>query len=401
MYLRRADGPHVYSLDGRRYIDFFMGHGACTLGHNRPEIVAALRSVTEIGVFAEFDHPLTVELAKKITTHIPCAERVRYVNSGSEGTLLAMRLARGYTGRTKIVRIDGHFHGVHDYALANNLVGKIDRENPGDRVSKIGHLSAGIPEFVRDTLYIIPWKRPEVFEKLAREHGHEIAGIILNPIDYNNGCIGSSSEYLQAIRRICDEHGIVFILDEVLSGFRTGISCGQGYYGVTPDLCLLAKALTNGIPLAAIAGKEKILAKIMDPVDPVVAGGTFSGNLLGCAAGVAAMGIMEQPGFFDAWLKRAGAFTDLVQQYFDADGFPAVVQRVGCNFFIYIGTRQPITNYSDYSRLNQPLAQAFYRKCIEKGVYFHTDFTVSAMHDEETLTNAAGILREAARQVQG
>jgi glutamate-1-semialdehyde 2,1-aminomutase len=113
------------------------------------------------------------------------------------------------------------------------------------------------------------------------------------------------------------------------------------------------------------------------------------------------MGIMEQPGFFDAWLKRAGAFTDLVQQYFDADGFPAVVQRVGCNFFIYIGTRQPITNYSDYSRLNQPLAQAFYRKCIEKGVYFHTDFTVSAMHDEETLTNAAGILREAARQVQG
>lgn len=401
LYLSRADGPYTYTVDGRQFIDFFMGHGACTLGHNRPEIRAALEEVLQGGFFAEYDHPFPVELAKKIVEHIPCAERVRYVNSGSEATLLAMRLARGYTGRPKIVRIDGHFHGVHDYALANNLAGKIDRDNPGDRPSKIGPLSAGIPEAVRDTFYLIPWKHPEVFEKLAREKEGEIAGIILNPIDYNNGCIGSSTGYLQAIREICDRHGIVFILDEVLSGFRTGIDCAQGYYGVTPDLCLLAKALTNGVPLAAIAGKQEIMMKIMDPGDPVIAGGTFSGNLLGCAAGLTALGVMETPGLFEEWRARSSSFFEGLQASFDQIGFPASVQYIGCSFYIYVGTRQPIEEYRDFSRLNPALAKAFFSKCIQKGVYFHTDFTVSHSHDEATLARATELLLAAAQEVMG
>lgn len=400
LYLSRADGPYIYDVDGRQFIDFFMGHGACTLGHNRPEIRAALYQVIDGGFFAEFDHPLTVELAKKIVEHIPCAELVRYVNSGTEATLLAMRLARGYTGRPKIVRIDGHFHGVHDYALANNLASKIDRSNPGNIISEIGPLTAGIPEAVRDTFYLIPWKRPEVFEKLAREKGYEIAGIIMNPIDYNNGCIGSSTEYLQAVREICDRYGIVFILDEVLSGFRTGIACAQGYYGVTPDLCLLAKALTNGVPLAAIAGKEEIMSKIMDPQDPVIAGGTFSGNLLGCAAGLAAVGVMETPGLFERWHARTATFLDNLQASFDEIGFPARIQSLGCSFFIYAGTCEPIREYPDFARLNPALATALFSRCIEKGVYFHTDFTVSEKHDEATLAQAADIILAAAREAR-
>lgn len=400
MYGSRADGPHIYDLDGREYIDFFMGHGACTLGHNRPEIKAALGEVLDWGFFAEFDHPSTVELAKKIVQHIPCAEQVRYVNSGSEGTLLAMRLVRGYTGRIKIVRMDGHFHGGHDYALANNLVAKIDRDNPGDRVSKIGRLTAGIPEVIRETLYIIPWNRPEVFEKLARDKGHEIAAILMNPIDYNNGCITTSREYLQAIRDICDQYGIVLIFDEILSGFRTGISCAQGYYGVTPDVCLLGKALTNGIPLGAIAGKKEIMGKIMDPEDPVVAGGTFSGNLLGCAAGLAALGIMEAPGFFEEWLTRATDFFENLQAVLDEEGFPARVQHLGCSFYIYVGTREPILDYHDFDKLDPRLAKIFFNKCIRNGVYFHTDFTVSAKHDEDTLAKALDLIRKSARQAQ-
>lgn len=398
MYVRRADGPFIYDLEGRVYTDFFMGHGACPLGHNRPEIREAMAEVLEGGIFAEFDHRLTLELARKITQHIPCAERVRYVNSGSEGTLLALRLARGFTGRSRIVRIDGHFHGGHDYVLGNNLASKIDRENPGDRVSRIGHLSAGIPDVIRETLHVIPWNRPEVFEKLAVEKGHEIAGIIMNPIDYNNGCIGSSPEYLRAIRETCDRHGIVLIFDEILSGFRTGIACAQGYYGVTPDLCLLGKALSNGVPLAAIAGKERIMMKIMDPVDPVVAGGTFSGNLPGCAAGVAAMTIMERPGFFEEWLGRVGRFMTALQEVLDDEGFPARVQSLGCNFFIYAGTREPIREYRDFERLDAGLAAVFFRKCIEKGLYFHTDFTVSALHSEEVLDDALGKIKVAARE---
>ena len=220
----------------------------------------------------------------------------------------------------------------------------------------------------------------------------------MNPIDYNNGCLGTSTEYLQAIRTICDRHGIVLIFDEILSGFRTGISGGQGYYGVTPDLCLLGKALTNGVPLAAIAGKAEIMQKIMDPVDPVIAGGTFSGNLLGCAAGLAAMQIMEAPGFYEEWLNRVDGFLAGLQADFDEIGFPARVQHLGCNFFIYVGTREPIRNYRDFDQLDPDLARRFFRKCIEKGLYFHTDFTISAQHDAETLAKSAALIRSAAEE---
>lgn len=400
MYLSRADGPFIYDLDGKEYIDIFMGHGANTLGHNRPEIREAILRVTELGFYAEYDHPLAIELAKKIVEHIPCAERIRYVNSGSEGTLLALRLARGYTGRDKVVRIDGHFHGGHDYALPNNLVAFIDKDNPGDRLSKISSLTAGVPEVIRDTLYVIPWNNAEVFENLAREKGHEIAAIMMNPVDYNNGCIGTSTEYLQAVRDICDQYGIVFILDEILSGFRTGISCAQGYYGVTPDVCTLGKALTNGIPLGAIAGKKEIMDKIMDPVDPVVAGGTFSGNLLGCAAGVTALGIMEQPGFFESWLNRVDTFIATIQNMFDETGLPAIVQNIGCTFGIYVGTREPVLTHKDIYKRDLDLTKKFFSKCIEKGAYFHTDFTVSAMHDEEVLERTAQLMGEAAHEVK-
>jgi len=401
MYLSKADGPYIYSLDGQKYLDFFMGHGACTLGHNRPEIRDAMQKVFDIGFFAEFDHPLTGHLAEKIIQHIPCAERVRFVNSGSEATLLSLRLARGYTNRQKIVRIDGHFHGGHDYALPNNLAAFVDLDNPGDRLSKITNLSAGVPEVIRQSLYIIPWNNAEVFEKLAREKGHEIAAIIMNPIDFNNGCLTTSAEYLQAIRDICDHYGIVFIIDEILAGFRTGISCAQGYYGVTPDLCLLGKALTNGVPLAAIAGKEKIMLKIMDPVDPVIAGGTFSGNLMGCAAGLAAIKIMEQPGFFKSWLKRVDSFLEQIQMIFDEESFPAIVQHLGCTFGIYVGTREPVRTYRDIAEKTNPvLRTAFFTKCIEKGLYYHTDFTVSELHDEDTLALAAKLMREAARETK-
>ena len=366
IYLSRANGPYIYDLDGREYIDFFMGHGACTLGHNRSEIAEAIHSVTDLGFYAEFDHPVTEQLAEKICSHFPCAEQVRYVNSGSEGTLLALRLARGYTKRDKIVRIDGHFHGVHDYVLGNNLAALTDRENPGNRLSQIGYLTAGIPAAIRETLYLIPWNNAEIFDQLARQNGHEIAAIMMNPIDYNNGCIGTTTEYLQAIREICNQHGILLIFDEILSGFRTGISGAQGYYGVTPDLCLLGKALTNGVPLAVIAGKAEIMQKIMDPVDPVIAGGTFSGNLLGCAAGLAAMQIMEMPRFFGSWFTRVDTFLGRMQADFDQIGFPARVQYIGCNFFIYVGTRNAIQSYRDFNQLDLALSHRFFRSCIKQ-----------------------------------
>ncbi len=397
LYVRRAEGPFIYDTDGRRFIDFFMGHGACPLGHNRPEVVDAVREALGLGLFAEHDSYLTARLAQKIVEHVPCAEKVRYTNSGSEATLLCLRLARGLTGRDRIVRVDGHFHGVHDYVLGNNLAGQIDTENPGDRPSRIGHLTAGIPQAIRDTLYTIPWNNAEVFARLASEKGHEIAAILMNPIDYNNGCITTTTEYLTAIRDICHQHGIVLIFDEILSGFRTGLRCAQGYYGVTPDLCALGKALTNGFPLAAVAGKEFIMQKIMHPEDPVIAGGTFSGNLPGCAAGLAAVRIMEEPGFFKAWLGRAERFFRALSDLLNQAGIPASVQWLGPGFGIYFGITEPVTDYRQFSKLDYQMTKRFFLRCIEEGLYFHTDFTVSTQHTEPVLDEALSVVAKVVR----
>jgi glutamate-1-semialdehyde 2,1-aminomutase len=397
LYVDHAEGPYIFEVNGRRIIDFFMGHGACVLGHNRPEVVGAIREALESGLFAQHDSYLTASLAAKIVEHVPCAEQVRYTNSGTEATLLCLRLARGYTGRDKIVRIDGHFHGVHDYVLSNNYAHKIDPENAGDRPSRIGALTAGIPQAIRDTMYAVPWNNAGVFADLAKEKGHEIAAIIMNPIDYNNGCVTTSTEYLAAIRGICNRHGILLIFDEILSGFRTGITCAQGYYGVTPDLCSLGKALTNGFPLAAVAGKRAILQKIMDPGDPVIAGGTFSGNLLGCAAGLAAMGIMEEPGFFPEWLGRAEKFFLALRDLLSRAGIPARVQWLGPTFCIYFGVTEPITDYRQFPKLDRKMTSRFFVRCIEEGLYFHTDFTVSARHTEGVLDEALSILEKVAK----
>ncbi len=397
LYVQRAEGPYLYDVQGRRFIDFFMGHGACPLGHNRPEVMQAVRDALEFGMFAEHDSYLTAQLAAKIVEHVPCAELVRYANSGTEAILLCLRLARGYTHRDKIVRIDGHFHGGQDYVLSNNLAHKIDAENRGDRISRIGPLTAGIPQAIRDTLYVLPWNNAQVFARLAEEKGDEIAAILMNPIDYNNGCITTSTEYLAAIREICNQHGILLIFDEILSGFRTGITCAQGYYGVTPDLCALAKALTNGFPLAAVAGKASIMRKIMDPEDPVIAGGTFCGNLPGCAAGLAAIAIMEGPGFFQEWLERAEKFFRALKGLLETAGIPASVQWLGPGFCIYFGVPERITNYRQFSGLDQGMTNRFFTRCIAEGLYFHTDFTVSAQHTDGVLCEALSIMEKVIR----
>ncbi|RLC36209.1 MAG: aspartate aminotransferase family protein, partial [Candidatus Nealsonbacteria bacterium] len=292
MYAEKADGARFVDLSGKEYIDFFMCHGTVLLGHNHPEVKQALIYALEKGFFAGIDSPETIAFAEKVCRVVPAAEEIRFVNSGSEGTLLALRLARGYTGKDKIIRIDGHFHGVHDYLLANNLVSKVDYKNDGNRASRTIGRTAGIPDIVDQVVIPIPWNNIEIMERILKEQGDEIGGIIMNVIDYNNGCFLTTSKYLQQVRTLADKYNVVLIFDEILSGFKTGVSCGQGYYGVTPDICTLGKALTNDVPMGIVVGKKEIMSKIMDPVNPVIAGGTFSGNQLGIAAGNAVMDIL-------------------------------------------------------------------------------------------------------------
>lgn len=385
MYLSKADGPYIYDITGKKYIDYFMGHGAVLLGHNRSEIKNAIIKVLQNGYTAEFDNLMTIELAKQITEIIPCAERVRFTNSGSEATQLAMRLARGYTKREKIIRIDGHFHGVYDYVLFNNLAGLIDVNNFGDKESVSNLFSSGIPESVIKTQIIIPWNNVEIIEKVVKKQGNKIAAIMMNPIDYNNGCITTSKEYLSSILKIAHQYNILVIFDEILSGFRTGLSCAQGYYDVTPDLCTIGKALSNGVPLAAIVGKQEVMAKFLDNDLPVVHGGTFSGSLLGVSAALASLEIMSQPEFYPNLFDNAEYFFQNLQKIFDDKRIPAIVQFLGSNFFIYFGTREPVADYRQFQHLDFGMAKKFITSCIEQGIYFHTDFTVSAAHTRDVI----------------
>lgn len=401
MYPSKADGAYLYDITGKRYIDYFMGHGAILLGHNRSEIRQAITEQLNQGFVAEFDTPLTIELARRITEIIPCAERVRFTNSGSEATLLALRLARGFTGREKIIRMDGHFHGVHDYLLSNNLATLVDSENPGDRPSQIKPSSAGIPKTVMsETVVVIPWNNIEVLEKVVKKDGQQIAGIIMNPIDYNNGCITTTKGYLEKVNEIAHKQGIVVIYDEILAGFRTGVSCAQGYYGVTPDLCTLGKALSNGVPLSALVGKEEIMSKITDHNLPVVDGGTYSGNLIGAAAAIASLDIMMKPDFYPRLFAVTNLLCTKMQELFDRERILVRVQHLGSNFYIYFGITEPVIDYRQLGKVDYELAKRFFRGCIEEGIYFHTDFTVSAAHKEADVEETIDKMKAVVRRIK-
>lgn len=379
MYLSKAEDAYLYDVAGKKYIDYFMGHGAVLLGHKRPEIEKAIFDLFESGFFAEFDSNINIELAKMITEIIPCAELVTFTNSGSESTQLAMRLARGYTKKDKIVRIDGHFHGINDYVLSNNLYKYIEHNNPGDRTSKWIPFSNGIPAAIAQTMIIMPWNNIELFTEIVNREGKDIAGIIMDPIDYGNGCMTTTKEYLAEVNKIAHENGIIVIYDEILSGFRTGITCAQGYYGITPDICTLGKAITNGIPLGVVAGKRDIMCKLLDPL-PVIHGGTFSGNRFGVAAGIASLNILKQENFYKDLFKVADYLFINLQKLFNDRGIVAKVQNLGSGWFIYFGVEEPVTSLHQFKKIDWDLTNKFIVNCIDEGLYFHTDFTVSAAH---------------------
>ena len=291
LYVDRGEGPYLYEVDGKRYIDFNMSNGAALLGHDHPAVKQAVLHGVERGIITAAETPFHERLAARMVEIIPAAERVRFSSVGSEVTLVALRIARHATGRTKYLKFDGHFHGLSEPWLYR-------RADPLDDASAVVPSSGGVPASGADDVVMVPWNNVEAFERAISAHGEELAAVFCEPIHYNAGCIPPEPGFLELLRARCSEHGIVFIMDEVLSGFRTHLGGVQAQSGVTPDLTTHAKALANGLPLASVSGREDLMLTLA-PTGPVAHSGTYSGHLLSVLAALATLEELSQPGIYD------------------------------------------------------------------------------------------------------
>ncbi len=263
LYLARGKGSRFWDVDGKEYIDFFTGSGANFLGHDHPAIRAAILQALDVGVICNGETEYHSRLADMVSEAVPCAETIRFANSGTEATMGAIRIARGYARKPKILKFEGHFHGMHDYLWYNCSAG-VGERRPDGTVAPLPD-SDGMPEAMGDLVVVVPFNDPDAFCRAIAAHKDALAAVILEPISYNQGCIPASPEFLRLVRETCTREGIVLIFDEVLSGFRMCRGGAQQYYGVTPDLCTLAKALGGGVPIAAVCGTREVMS-VLNPV---------------------------------------------------------------------------------------------------------------------------------------
>jgi glutamate-1-semialdehyde 2,1-aminomutase len=294
--------------------------------------------------------------------------------------------------------VDGHFNGGSDYAMMNSLVAYTDADNLGGRASRSIPASGGIPRAVADTVIAIPWNDLPALEATLAAHPDQVAAVIMVPIDFNNGCLTPVEGYLAAVSDLAHEAGALLLFDEVLSGFKTGLGGAQALYGVTPDVTMLSKALSSGVPLSAVVGRRQIMETLRKPVPAgAIQGGTFAGSVLGLAAAGATLGLLSDPDFYPTLLPRAERFYRELQGIFDRSPIPAHVGWAGCMFAIYVGTREPVTTYAALRALNQELRRSFFRRVIDAGVYFHTDFSVSSAHSDAVLSDVLERIEGVAR----
>jgi glutamate-1-semialdehyde 2,1-aminomutase len=403
LFLKRAEGSRIFDLDGNEYIDFNLSHGATFLGHGNPAVRKAIHEALDYGILSGYETEQTLALAKTITEIIPCAEMVRLANSGTEGTMLTLRLARAYTGKRKMLKFWGHFHGLHDYVMYN-AHSPLTPQAPGHLVP-LQRESDGIPQEIDDLVLVIPWQDEAALESVVKQQHDQIAAIIMEPINYNSGCIVADKAYMEFVRRIATQYNIVLIYDEVLSAFRTGVSCAQGYYGVTPDLCVISKAIANGVPIAVVTGKKDILS-LATPIGDVTHSGTYCGNLISVMAARACLAEITREGFYDHIYAVAEHLYSGMSELFSRAEIPARVQGLGARFGIFFGFTEEVRHFSDTLNHDGAMAAEFMRACARRGVYFHSygklaggHHGISSAHTIQDIDEALNRIESALKEI--
>ena len=369
-FISRGDGAKVYDLEGRDYVDLCTSHGASFLGHNNPGIKAAIGRALDMGIVCSAETEYQTRLAKKIVEMIPSAEWVRFATSGTEATMYAIRTARAYTGKEKIVKFEGHFHGIHDYATWS-FAPPLDQAGPVEAPTPYVQ-TAGVPAAIRDLVIPLPFNNLPVLEKTLKARKDEIAAVILEPVCYNCGCLKPRPGYLEALRELTRDLGIVLIFDEVLSGFRMAPGGAQEYLGVTPDMTTLAKALAGGVPLSVFCGKREIMEQV-SPSGRAEHSGTYNAHLIPIMAGLSSLDQISAPGFYDHINEVGDHLYSGLAEIISRRGLKIRVQSLGARFALHFGM-DPDVEIVDYRQslghdVNTHLK--FLAAAVENGVYFH------------------------------
>ena len=396
----RAEGARIWDADGNEYLDYHAAFGPFILGHVHPVVVQRVEeALWETDLYGVGATPQEIALAEKVVAHVPSIEQVLFTNAGSEATFHALRVARAYTGREKIIKFQGCYHGWHDAVLRNVI-------SAPEMVGKRDLLSAGIMAETADATLICDFNdADQVADTIAARPG-EIAAIIVEPIPHNIGCVRPQPGFLEALRELCDDHGIVLIFDEVITGFRHGLGGYQAVAGVTPDLTTLGKAIANGFPLAAVGGKREIMARFNTaPGGDTFFAGTYNGHAVGTVAALATIEIMETQDVHEQVFRLGDRMRAGLTEIMADAGVPAVVEGFGSVFLTYF-MDGPARNFTDLLRNDADFFVRYRQECIARGVFLlpmnikrnHVSFAHTDADIDRTLQVAADAVQALLRQ---
>lgn len=404
IFARKAYGSKLYDVDGNEYIDYCLCYGALVLGHGHPDVVSAIEKQLKDGGTSIFGtpHELEVLMARKIKQHIPCAEMVRFTNSGLEATLHALRIARAYTRRGRIAKFEGHYHGAHDYVLIS--VSPLLSEIGSPEKPKPAPSTAGLPDNVIKETVVLPFNDLDATLKILRGSVNDLAAVILEPVA--RGFLPADREFLKGLREFTEENGVMLVFDEVMTGLRLGLGGAQEYYGVIPDLTALGKAWGGGLPFGAFVGKREVM-ELASPLSAthdsgkLFHSGTYNGCPIVLAAGLATVEALERGEGCQRMIQTAERLKEGMAELFDSYNVDAQVVGVG-SMFQPVFTRSIIKNYRDVAKANTKRRITFDLELVCRGVYVRPGrtFYTSLAHNNDDVDKSLKAVEEAARRIR-
>jgi len=402
LFVQGGSGSRLTDVDGNTYIDYLLGLGPMILGHRPPEVTRAVVSMIEDrGTVFALPTEDESRLVAKLIAAVPSLEQVRLCNTGTEAVLYATRLARAFTGRSKIIRFEGMYHGFSD-GLYWSKHPDLDEAGP-DRAPVAVAQGPGLPRGVGDNLIILPWNDAGLLAEVLEREGHDIAALITEPVMCNTGCILPEPGYLEAVRELTARHGVVFILDEVITGFRLGLGGAQGLFGLKPDLSVFAKGMGGGFPIAAMGGRRDIMALVADGT--VSMAGTYAANGIAVAAANATLDILARQGTFESLFERSDRLREGLERLLSDARIPSSVVGLGPVFQVWF-SEHPIRNYRDAARhASHTVFRRWWEGMMERGILFHPgafeNLFVSCAHSDDDIDQTLAIAREVVAELKG